>query len=175
MVHNSTHSKISGFTLIELMIVIAIVGVLSAIVLNFFRSSRYKANDAKVKSHLASARLQAYIFYDANNNSYNGTTGNVANNCNANNSMFRDNGNLSKIRQYTDENVNYPSVTTLRCSSTATAYQITASLEQNLGDTSSLRLDYWCINSAGFSGIIEARNHARAHPNNDLDCVPNNP
>ena len=154
--------------------VIAIIGVLSSVVLASLNNSRMKANDAKVKSMLNSARAQAEIFYYANNNSYNGTTGDVSNNCNANNSMFRDNGGLSQIRQYTLD-TNYPSGTTLRCSSNGSQYQITASLFQNLGDTSSQRLDFWCVNNAGFSGIIEVRNHARAHANNDVDCIPNNP
>jgi prepilin-type N-terminal cleavage/methylation domain-containing protein len=44
-----------GFTLIELMVAIAIIGILSSVALVSFSSATKSANDAKIKSGLASA------------------------------------------------------------------------------------------------------------------------
>lgn len=63
-----------GFTLIELLVVIAIIGVLSSVVLASLNTARNKGADTATRSNLAGARAQAEIFYDANNNSYDGGT-----------------------------------------------------------------------------------------------------
>lgn len=80
---NQFKSKQSGFTLLELLIVIAIIGVLSGIVIIALNDARNKGADAGVKSNLSSARSQAEVFYNtntANPNTYvgvctNGTVG----------------------------------------------------------------------------------------------------
>src|SRR4051812_40590422 len=64
-----------GFTLIVLLVVIAIIGILSAVVLATLGLARGKGNDASVKSNLNNARKQAEIFYDANGAQYVGTVG----------------------------------------------------------------------------------------------------
>ena len=56
--------QIKGFTLIELIVVIAIIGVLAAIVLGFLNSARNRGSDAGVKSNLAGIRSQAEILND---------------------------------------------------------------------------------------------------------------
>ncbi|MES2994636.1 MAG: prepilin-type N-terminal cleavage/methylation domain-containing protein [Patescibacteria group bacterium] len=62
-----------GFTLIELLVVIAIIGILSSVVLASLNTARNKGADAAVKSNLSSARAEAEIFYDSNNNRYSTT------------------------------------------------------------------------------------------------------
>ncbi|MBX4210736.1 prepilin-type N-terminal cleavage/methylation domain-containing protein [Candidatus Parcubacteria bacterium] len=57
-----------GFTLMELLIVIAIIGVLSAIVLASLRLAKSRGSDAAVQSTLASIRSQAEIYFDSNAN-----------------------------------------------------------------------------------------------------------
>ncbi len=65
-----------GFTLIELMVVIGIIGVLSSIVLVSLNSARGKGANAVIKSSLANARSQAELFNDVNGtNGYNGVCG----------------------------------------------------------------------------------------------------
>jgi type IV pilus assembly protein PilA len=54
--------KNKGFTLLELMVVIAIIGILSLVVLAFLGSSKSKGNDSKVQSHLKSMVPQAQLF-----------------------------------------------------------------------------------------------------------------
>ncbi len=61
-----------GFTLIELLVVIAIIGILASVVLASLNSARDKGEDAAVKSNLNNARAQAALYYDENDNSYDG-------------------------------------------------------------------------------------------------------
>ena len=55
--------KEHGFTLIEILVVIAIIGILSTIVLTSLGTARTKANDAKVQAELSSMRGQAELFF----------------------------------------------------------------------------------------------------------------
>lgn len=55
-----------GFTLIELMIVVTIIGILSAIVLSALNNARSKGGDGAIKSTIANARSQAELFYNTN-------------------------------------------------------------------------------------------------------------
>ena len=57
-----------AFTLIELMVVIAIIGLLSSIVLASLSSARSKGNDAKVISEMKSIRNAAELYYSQNSN-----------------------------------------------------------------------------------------------------------
>ncbi len=75
-------SQMKGFTLIELLVVIAIIGILSSVVLASLNTARNKGADTAVKSNLASARAQAELFFDANGNSYMGTTLTATDVCN---------------------------------------------------------------------------------------------
>lgn len=151
----------TGFTLIELLVVISIIGVLASIGIHYMNQGRKRAYDAETIAQLSMARNAAQLFYEAHDGSYKGSGGNVANKCDANNSMFVD--VHSGMYQYTDP-TNYVSGTSLRCSSNSNAYQISASL--------SISGEYWCVNNQGFSGKIYGPDHPTVHPNNDVDCDP---
>lgn len=56
--------KRSGFTLVELLIVIAIIGILTSIGLVSFNSSQIKSRDAKRKTHLAQVADSLELYYN---------------------------------------------------------------------------------------------------------------
>lgn len=59
-------NKQKGFTLLELLVVVAIIGILTAVILTNTTNARNKGIDAGVKSNLASARQQGEVFYNTN-------------------------------------------------------------------------------------------------------------
>lgn len=70
------HKLTGGFTLIELMVVMAIIGILSAIVLAALNTPQKKGGDAAVKANLRTIASQAQFFLDTNSRfNTDGTTG----------------------------------------------------------------------------------------------------
>ena len=63
-----------GFTLVELLLVLVIVGALAAIVLVALTDARKKGGDAGVKSNLSGSRSQAEVFYNNNTSDPNSYT-----------------------------------------------------------------------------------------------------
>jgi len=53
----------TGFTLVELMIVVAIIGVLSAVAIPQFRTYQFKSKTAEVKSNLSAIRIAEEAYF----------------------------------------------------------------------------------------------------------------
>ena len=64
------HSKTKGFSIIELLISISIMGILAGIVLGAFQTVRAKAVDAAIGIDLENVRSQAALYAESNNGSY---------------------------------------------------------------------------------------------------------
>ncbi|MEK7543070.1 MAG: type II secretion system protein, partial [Patescibacteria group bacterium] len=70
---HSTGFLNSGFTLIEMLFVVAIVGILSATVLSALGPARNKAKDARIISGINQVRALAEVIYDSGSqNPYSG-------------------------------------------------------------------------------------------------------
>jgi len=65
--------KKAGFTLVEMLVVIAIIGILSATVLTALGPARNKAKDARIISELNQIRAIAETVYDGSYASFNET------------------------------------------------------------------------------------------------------
>jgi len=59
-----------GFTLLELLIVVAIIALLTALVLGYLGSARNKGNDAGIKSNLHTVQTQSSIYSNDHQNLY---------------------------------------------------------------------------------------------------------
>ncbi len=131
-------NKKAGFTLIEMMVVIAIIGILSAIVMVQLNSARNKGADANVKSNLANLRSQAEFYYDNNSNSY-GTFSVASCPSTASTGVFSDQRVVDAIASAALAGGGNGT----RCVATGTTYAISVGLK-TAGQS-------WCVDSAGAS------------------------
>lgn len=69
-------TKTGGFTLIELMLVSAIIGILAAIAIPKFANMIIKAKEASIKGSLGAVRSALSIYYSDNEGRYLQSTGN---------------------------------------------------------------------------------------------------
>ena len=68
---NNHQNLNSGFTLIEILVVIGIIALVIAIATASFSSTRSRANDGKIQQELGLMRLEAERSYKTNKNSTN--------------------------------------------------------------------------------------------------------
>lgn len=68
----SQNKNPNGFTLLELLIVIAIIGLLLTVVLFAVSDSKRKGADAAIESAMMQAKNQAELYYNSNSRSYEG-------------------------------------------------------------------------------------------------------
>jgi prepilin-type N-terminal cleavage/methylation domain-containing protein len=73
--------KRTGFTLIEILVVIAIIASIIAIAIPNYLSARQRASDVKKKEEMASIKTALRLYYNDYNNYPGGTTGMVMNGC----------------------------------------------------------------------------------------------
>ncbi len=67
-----------GFTLIELIVVIAIIGILSSVVMTNLQASKYKADDARRRQDMKAVRVALELYGEKNSYDYAGLLTSVA-------------------------------------------------------------------------------------------------
>ncbi len=129
----------AGFSLVELMIVITIIGILSTIVLQSLSNARSRAYDSKVKQQLSSFRTAAEIYFTNNENSYG-----PAINCGS--GVFNDVDAVNGSPGLYIAEGNLPDFAIPVCQSTDSAYAVQVPLYSGN--------EYWCIDNKGSSRTI---------------------
>jgi prepilin-type N-terminal cleavage/methylation domain-containing protein len=76
---NITRRELRSFTLIEMLVVVAIIGILSGIVLLSLGGAITKANDTRIIEEMGQIRSAAAVYYSDNNYSYAGFNCDVTN------------------------------------------------------------------------------------------------
>jgi prepilin-type N-terminal cleavage/methylation domain-containing protein len=138
---SGTKEKLSGFSLVELMVVIAIIGTLSAVVMTSLNSARGKAANTTIKSNLNTIRAQSLIFFDNNGFSYGATT----NTCNALGRVFFYPPILQLIvANNAIQNGTY-------CAGTVSAWVVRSPLKEQEGS-----FTWWCVDHTGVSKGVTA-------------------
>lgn len=113
-----------GFTLMELLVVIGIIGLLAAVIIGSLQSGRDKSVDAAIKSSLVNARTQAQLFYDKNASSY----GTATSSCAATvGTVFADPTIAAQIVQV--DNQNGATANSISCSSNGASFAIASVLK----------------------------------------------
>jgi prepilin-type N-terminal cleavage/methylation domain-containing protein len=123
-----------GFTLIEMLVVVAIIGILSATVLVALGPSRDKARDSRIMG----AVQQARALYEA---SYNTTTGEYE--------IVEDSETEKKLDDLGADIIAQGVASGLDRSATGKDYVVSAILKSDDKKT-------FCADSTGFSGILDA-------------------
>jgi prepilin-type N-terminal cleavage/methylation domain-containing protein len=149
--HHVAHVASKGFTLLELLVVISIIGTLSSVIMSSVGNARVKAYDAKVKAQLSNIRTAAELYYNTNLNygiptiagTYTTGTGSstLGNACTTSQltGMFAD-PTLAEL----SKSANYPTgENTIICVSKGTAYAVSDNLSTGNG--------FWCVDSVGNS------------------------
>ncbi|MEK7604311.1 MAG: type II secretion system protein [Patescibacteria group bacterium] len=141
-----------GFTYIELLVTVAIIGTLSAVVLVSVRTAQLQSADAAIEANLATVQVQAEVFFDTNTNpgykkSYGPVSATGA--CSSLNAatVFMDPtiqialANVAKIVGSSE----------MECNSDLSGYTTAQAYAIQVKMASSAKV--WCIDSRGFSGL----------------------
>ena len=129
-----------AFTLIELLLVVAIITLLVALILIPFTAARFKAKDARIKGNVSQLRAIAGMIYD-DNSSY-GVL------CSANTINISGSGYDTQTGAILTD-IGLQSGSVYGCTSTASVYCVEAALPSG---------DYFCIDSTGLATTTSSVN-----------------
>lgn len=125
-------NKQKGFTLVEMLVVIAIIGILSATALTAFGPARSKAKDAKIISAMQQIRAIAESLYDGD---YDAVTNNQT--------------DISRLRAEIEANGGKSFTISLSDGNGSQAYEVHVTLNNGT---------IYCVDSSGFSGTSNGGN-----------------
>lgn len=140
-----------GFTLLELLIVVAIIAILASVILVALGASRDKGADAAVKSNLNTIRGQSELFYSNNDNSFlpaGGSTFSIATcpvyNASGTNMLSKDKTIADAVAEAVKRGSNGSS-----CYNSALNWAIAVGLKTNANTS-------WCVDSGGNSKQVSS-------------------
>lgn len=139
-------NKKSGFTLIEMLVVVSIIAILTGIILANLSASRNKGSDASVKTNMATIQTQAEVYFDQHFDSY-GSNNNVISTCTNQNTLFFDTTIKSAIGQIKTNDGGVDPICLVGVKDTSTATPSTWALSAPLKSGGT-----WCVDSGGFAG-----------------------
>ncbi len=152
--------KNAGFTLLELLVVLAIIGILAAITISYVTQSRDKGGDAGVKSNILNARPQAEFYFNGSATSTNSYVGVCNDGKNGVYKQVRAAARASGVTpQTTYVNTTASGGDTEVCHSDSTRYVVWVPLVGST-DTS---ISGWCIDSTNASRIVTTGLAANAY------------
>jgi prepilin-type N-terminal cleavage/methylation domain-containing protein len=139
-------SSMRGFTLLELLVVVAIIGILAAVTLAALGSSRSKGNDSNIRANLKNAQSQAQLFYDlASPNTYEGVCATAGTNAAGRQVAAAERTYRGAVSTYADGTAS--TWNTAQCHDTATAWAAFVPLSASANGA----IVAWCIDSTGAS------------------------
>lgn len=140
-------NKKSGFTLIEMLVVVSIIAILTGIILANLSASRNKGNDAAVKTNMATIQTQAEVYFDQHFDSYSAiTNNNVIISCKNPNTLFYDSTITGAITQITANAASAPTcLVGVKDANNNIPSSWAMSAPMKSGHT-------WCVDSGGFAG-----------------------
>ena len=131
-----------GFSLMEIIVVIAIIGILASIIIVSLNSAREKANDATIKTNLTGTRNQAELYFSENNNY--GQPSGIVSDCDEPNTIFDPNGSISINKGIKSAEIKSFGLGSAVCSMSVDGKSWAVSVPLKKGGN-------WCVDSLGYS------------------------
>lgn len=142
--HYYTYGR--GFTLLELLMVIAIIGILAAIVLTALSTSRNRGSDANIKSNMKQAQVQAQVYFDLGTDTFVGV-------CTTPKSSRGIQDILQAAMRTYNNTTAYLTTGTLQAAGAGVCHDSTSAWVASI-PLKGLSSSYWCVDSTGASKAV---------------------
>lgn len=133
-------SGVTGFTLIEMLVVVAVIGLLSSVLLTALGPAKDKAKDSRIEQEVNQVRSLAETMYNGTYSSLEVLP-----------STNIQNADLKALSD--DITVQGGGLTILKWGTPPTKYVAYSKLNLTVGDSSNPQTQYYCVDSSGRVGI----------------------